>query len=147
MTKYPAELKSNLPMRQIPNHRIPFDKHICFILKEKKGKRKVLWCMMLLEVKNGNQSLFVFVHSECFGYATFVEKNTQCSLWVCSFRRIQKRISDPRFARFLGRKEREIRNWICNLGNLSPTRAICTTASQKMTCFVLFDKLCIPCRI
>ena len=39
-------------------------------------------------------------------------------------------------------KEREIRNWICNLGNLSPTRAICTTASQKMTCFLLFDKLC-----
>ena len=33
---------------------------------------------------------------------------------VCSFRRIQKRIFDPRFARFLGRKEREIRNWICN---------------------------------
>ena len=61
---------------------------------------------------------------------------------VCSFRRIQKRIFDPRFARFLGRKEREIRNWICNLGNLSPTRAICTTASQKMTCFLLFDKLC-----
>ena len=63
-------------------------------------------------------------------------------LWVCSFRRIQKRIFDPRFAIFLGRKEREIRNWICNLGNLSPTRAICTTASQKMTCFLLFDKLC-----
>ena len=61
---------------------------------------------------------------------------------VCSFRRIQKRIFDPRFARFLGRKEREIRNWICNLGNLSPTRAICMTASQKMTCFLLFDKLC-----
>ena len=61
---------------------------------------------------------------------------------VCSFRRIQKRIFDPRFARFLGRKEREIRNWICNLCNLSPTRAICTTASQKMTCFLLFDKLC-----
>ena len=61
---------------------------------------------------------------------------------VCSFRRIRKRIFDPRFARFLGRKEREIRNWICNLGNLSPTRAICTTASQKMTCFLLFDKLC-----
>ena len=33
-------------------------------------------------------------------------------------------------------------NWICNLGNLSPTRAICTGASQKMTCFLLFDKLC-----
>ena len=63
-------------------------------------------------------------------------------LRVCSFRRIQKRIFDPRFARFLGRKEREIRNWICNLGNLSPTRAIYTTASQKMTCFLLFDKLC-----
>ena len=61
---------------------------------------------------------------------------------VCSFRQIQKRIFDPRFARFLGRKEREIRNWICNLGNLSPTRAISTTASQKMTCFLLFDKLC-----
>ena len=49
---------------------------------------------------------------------------------------------DPRFSRFRGRKEREIRKWICNLGNLSPTRAICTTASQKMTCFLLFDKLC-----
>ena len=61
---------------------------------------------------------------------------------VCSFRRIQKRIFDPRFARFRVRKEREIRNWICNLGNLSPTRAICTTASQEMTCFLLFDKLC-----
>ena len=61
---------------------------------------------------------------------------------VCSFRRTQKRILDPRFARFRGRKEREIRNWICNLGNLSPTRAICTTASQEMTCFLLFDKLC-----
>ena len=35
-----------------------------------------------------------------------------------------------------------MRNWICNLGNLSPTRAICTTASQEMTCFLLFDKLC-----
>ena len=49
---------------------------------------------------------------------------------------------DPRFARFRGRKEREIRNWICNLGDLSPTRAICTTASRKVTCFLLFDKLC-----
>ena len=63
-------------------------------------------------------------------------------IWVCSFRRIQKRIFDPRFARFRGRKEREIRNWICNLGNLSPTGAICTTASQKNSCFLLFDKLC-----
>ena len=34
---------------------------------------------------------------------------------VCAFRRIQKRIFDPRFAGFRGRKEREIRNWICNL--------------------------------
>ena len=42
---------------------------------------------------------------------------------------------------FRGRKEREIRNWICNLGNLSPTRAIYTIASQKMSCFLLFDKL------
>ena len=65
-----------------------------------------------------------------------------CTLRVCSFRRIQKRIFDLRFARFCGRKEREIRNWICNLGNLSPTRAICMTASQEMTCFLLFDKLC-----
>ena len=55
---------------------------------------------------------------------------------------ITQRIFDPRFARFRGRKEREIRNWICNLGDLSPTRAICTTASQKVTCFLLFDKLC-----
>ena len=64
------------------------------------------------------------------------------TLRVCSFRRIQKRIFDPRFARFCGGKEREIRNWICNLGKLSPTRAICTTASKQMTCFLLFDKLC-----
>ena len=69
-------------------------------------------------------------------------KNTAKTLRVCSFRRIQKRIFDLRFARFRGRKEREIQNWICNLGNLSPTRAICATASQKMTCFLLFDKLC-----
>ena len=41
----------------------------------------------------------------------------------CSFKRIQKRISDPRFAGFRGRKEREIQNWICDLGNLSQTRA------------------------
>ena len=34
---------------------------------------------------------------------------------VWSFRRIQKRIFDPRFAGFLGQKKREIRNWICNL--------------------------------
>ena len=34
---------------------------------------------------------------------------------VFSFRRIQKRIFDRRFAGFRGRKEREIRNWICNL--------------------------------
>ena len=40
---------------------------------------------------------------------------------VCSFRRIQKRIFYPRFAGFRGRKEREIRNWICNLGNTPVT--------------------------
>ena len=64
-------------------------------------------------------------------------------LWVYSFRRIQKRIFDPRFTKFRGRKEREIRNWICDLGNLSQTRAIYMTAwaSQEMTCFLLFDKL------
>ena len=35
-------------------------------------------------------------------------------------------------------------NWICDLGNLLQTRAICMTAwaSQEMTCFLLFDKLC-----
>ena len=36
----------------------------------------------------------------------------------------------------------EIQNWICNLGNLSQTRALCMTASQKMNCFPLLDKLC-----
>ena len=54
---------------------------------------------------------------------------------------IQKRIISPRFAGFRGRKEREIQNWICNLGNLSQTRAICMTAFQEMTCFLLFVKL------
>ena len=64
-------------------------------------------------------------------------------IWGCvPFGESKNGFFDPRFARFRGRKEREIRNWICNLGNLSPTRAICTTASQKMTCFLLFDKLC-----
>ena len=57
--------------------------------------------------------------------------------------RVQKSIFDPRFAGFSGRKEREIRNWICNLGKLSQTRAICVTASPEMTCFLLFDKLCV----
>ena len=46
---------------------------------------------------------------------------------------------DPRFAGFCRSKEREIRNWICNLCNLSQTRAICITASQEMTCFLLFE--------
>ena len=62
-------------------------------------------------------------------------------LRVCSFRRIQKGIFDPRFARSRGRKEREIQNWICDLGNLSQTRAIFMTASEEMTCFPLLDKL------
>ena len=39
--------------------------------------------------------------------------------WACSFMRIQKRSFDMRFAGVRGRKERDIRNWICNLGNLS----------------------------
>ena len=60
-------------------------------------------------------------------------------LRVCSFRRIQKRIFDPRFAGFRGRKEREIRNWIVTFRKLI---AVCTTASQEMTCFLLFVKLC-----
>ena len=46
----------------------------------------------------------------------------------------------PDFA--VERNVKSSENWICNLGNLSPTRAIFTTASQKMTCFLLFDKLC-----
>ena len=61
---------------------------------------------------------------------------------LCSFRRIRKWIFDPRFTGFRGRKEREIRNWMCNLGDLSQTRAICMAASPEMTCFLLFDKLC-----
>ena len=48
----------------------------------------------------------------------------------------------PDLSDFPGRKEREIRDWICNLDNLSQTRAICTTASHEMRCFLLFDKLC-----
>ena len=63
-------------------------------------------------------------------------------LKVCSFRRIQKPIFNPRFAGFRVRKEREIRNWVCNLGNLSQTRVKCMTSSQEMTCLLLLDKLC-----
>lgn len=33
----------------------------------------------------------------------------------------KKRIFDPRFAGFRGRKEPEIQNWICNLGNAPVT--------------------------
>ena len=58
-----------------------------------------------------------------------------------SFRRIQNRIFDPRFAGCGGRNEREIRIWVCNLGNLSQTRAICMTPSNEMARFALFDKL------
>ena len=60
-----------------------------------------------------------FVENECACFkmdACCRQARWNMILWVCSFRRIQKRIFDPRFARFLGRKEREIRNWICNLG-------------------------------
>ena len=56
-------------------------------------------------------------------------RNVFIFLRVWSFRRIQERIFDPRFAGLRGRKEREIRNWICSLGNLSQKRAICMTAS------------------
>ena len=61
---------------------------------------------------------------------------------MCSFQRIEKQNFDSRFAGFCRSKELEIRNWICNLCNLSQTRAICITASQEMTCLLLFDKLC-----
>ena len=56
-----------------------------------------------------------------------------------AFKRIQKQISDPRFAGFRGRKEREIRNLIRDLGNLSQTRAVCMTAwaSQEMPCLIM----------
>ena len=60
---------------------------------------------------------------------------------MCSFQRVQKRNFEPGFAGFCRSKEREIWNWICNLRNLSQTRAICMTACQEMTCFQLFDKL------
>ena len=43
--------------------------------------------------------------------------------------------------KFRDRKGREIRNWICNLGSPSQTGAI-VAASQEMTCFLIFDKLC-----
>ena len=44
--------------------------------------------------------------------------------------------------KFRDRKEREIRNWICNLGNPSQTRALCMADSQEVTRFLMFDKLC-----
>ena len=92
-------------------------------------------------------SVCIYKHLES-AWREFTKSLNQWKPWVCSFRRIQKRIFDLRFARFRGRKEREIRNWICNLGNLSPTRAICTTASQKMTCFLLLTNYAIiPYRI
>ena len=71
-------------------------------------------------------------------------KTTATILRVCSFRRIQKRIFDPRLAGFRVRKERETWNWICNLGNynLSQTSAKCMISSQEMTCFQLLDKFC-----
>ena len=116
---------------------------------------KYSFFLSLCEIKTMNESLiFTHVHGYCcrdqaasnLGKIRFTRTANSFvrprQIWVCSFRRIQKRIFDPRFAKFRCRKEREIRNWICNLGNLSPTRAICTTASQKMTCFLLFDKLC-----
>ena len=62
-------------------------------------------------------------------------RNVFIFLRVWSFRRIQKRIFDPRFAGLRGRKEREIRNWICSLGNLSQKRAICMTALKKWRVF------------
>ena len=41
------------------------------------------------------------------------------------------------------KKKREIRNQICNIDTFRKRDCvICMTASQEMTCFLLFDKLC-----
>ena len=77
-------------------------------------------------------------------FSRVLQSSQEKSKTLYSFKRIQKQISDPRFAGFRCRKEREIWNWICDVGNLSQTRAMCMTAwaFQEMTCFLLFDKLC-----
>ena len=62
-------------------------------------------------------------------------KPMSMKLWVCSFRLIQKWIFDPRFTRFRGQKEREIRNWICNLRHLSQTRSVSRSALKKWRVF------------
>ena len=58
---------------------------------------------------------------------------------VCSFRRIQKRfliLDLPDFA-----VERNVKSEI-GFVTFPKLIAVCTTASQEMTCFLLFDKLC-----
>ena len=53
------------------------------------------------------------------GVQKFPVANLLISFKGVFFRRIQKRIFDPRFARFCGRKKRKFRNSVGNLGILS----------------------------
>ena len=55
---------------------------------------------------------------------------------------------DPRFSGFCSRKEREIRNWICNLVTFCKRVQSYMAACQEVTFFPLFTNYTItPCRI
>ena len=59
---------------------------------------------------------------------------------VCSFRRIQKRIFNPRFSRFHGKRERTIRGQVCYFGNLA--RAIEMAVSKHLIPFLSVEQAC-----
>ena len=67
--------------------------------------------------------------------------------WVCSFRRIQKRSFDLRFAGVRGRKVSDIRNWICNLGNLSHLQYAWQPLKKWRVFYLLANYAVLPRRI
>ena len=67
--------------------------------------------------------------------------------WACSFQRIQKQSFDLRFAGVRCRKESDIRNWICNLGNLSRLQYAWQPLKKRRVFYLLGNYAIIPCRI
>ena len=70
-----------------------------------------LWSLYWLEKSVDTVDKSMLLQEMFFSELSVIREHIR----VFSFRRIQKRIFDRRFAGFRGRKEREIRNWICKL--------------------------------
>ena len=108
-TPYPLPKKVNEKKKQNKKNReclkLTMELYFYHLLAEK----PCLGCGVFIGLKN---LLIPLIRECCFKKCFFRSSVIREHIRVCSFRGIQKRIFDPRFR---GRKEREIRNWICNL--------------------------------